>query len=144
MGCSLNKEPGEVVAKPVSKAPTGEFGALCQPGTRPRWPPPSSWVRLASPQWCPQQPALQGGYCVLTCLRYINPTTLIRTICGSPEQGKFKHLFMPGQAGLPATNPGSASDSWVPQGHCQHGGGGGTPLLGSPLPALLGYPEGGR
>lgn len=80
-----------MVAKPVRKALIGEFRTLHQPETLPWWPTPRSWVRLASPHQLlpaaisvsPDQSFPQGECCVLMCLCYINPTTLIKTICGS-------------------------------------------------------------
>lgn len=73
-----------MVTKPASEAQAGESGTLYQPGTLPPRPPPGSWVRLASPCQCLQQPSPKAGCCVLRCLCYINLTTLIKTICGSP------------------------------------------------------------
>lgn len=61
------------------------------------------------------------------CLHYINPTTIVKTICGSPWVMKAQTPSYAGLAGLPATNPGSASGSWIPLGPCQPGGWRGTP-----------------
>lgn len=86
--------------KPGSEALVGHF-RLHQPGTPLGWPLPSPKGRPASPYRLPlaartQSPhlsSLPGRHCLLRCLRYINLTTLVKTIWGSPLSNESSKAF---------------------------------------------------
>lgn len=120
--------------KPGSEALVGHF-RLHQPGTPLGWPLPSPKGRPASPYCLPlaahtQSPhlsSLPGRHCPLRCLRYINLTTLVKTIWGSPLNNESSKAFSC-RARL-GSQPQTLDplQSWIPLGPCQPGRGGQAP-----------------